>query len=242
MGGEMRDNPRLFINFPFSIGAEIPLCKEHAHYVHNVMRLKEGDEITVFNGEDGEYSAKIKSCSKKSVIVELVTKLREQETLPDLTLFFAPIKGHRNDNIIEKATELGIANLRPILTERTIVRKINTDKYLLTAIEAAEQCERLNIPKIAELNYLASAIEGFDGKVLFADEAGGGKTIANANPEKDERIALLVGPEGGFSDKEREFLLSHTNVIPIALGKRILRADTAAIAGLTLLQTFYGDF
>jgi 16S rRNA (uracil1498-N3)-methyltransferase len=242
MGAKMRDSPRLFINFPLKFGADITLCKEHTHYIHNVMRLKEGDKITVFNGEDGEYLANIKTASKKSVQIVLEEKIHGQEILPDFTLFFAPIKGHRNDNIVEKATELGIANLNPVLTERTIVRKINIEKYRLTTIEAAEQCERLNIPNIHELTYLVTAVDNFEGKILFADEAGGGQSIATALPEKPQKIAFLVGPEGGFSPKEREFLLSHTNVIPVHFGRRILRADTAAIAGLILLQTFYGDF
>ena len=238
----MRDNPRLYVNAQLFKDEIITLSKEQAHYLVNVMRCGINDYITVFNGKDGEWNCEITSSSKKSCDIAPRNQIRPSEELPDFTLLFAPIKGHRNDNIIEKATELGIANIQPILTERTIVRKINAEKYLLTAIEAAEQCERVNIPLIKDISPLEVAIEEYDGKILFADEYGGGKKIGECFAQPAEKIALLVGPEGGFSQKEHDFTISQSNVIPISLGKRILRADTAAIAGLTLLQTYYGDF
>ena len=239
----MRDKPRLYIDTELAIGQEINLSKEQSHYIANVMRKNIGDEICVFDGKNGEFDAKITQVSKKSVTIECIKQIRAQDNLPNITLFFAPIKGHRNDNIIEKATEIGIKNIFPIISERTIVRKPNIEKYRLNAIEAVEQCESLTIPNFYPEKNLMDAINAFEGdKIFFADEAGGGNFIKNAVSQNDKSIALLIGPEGGFSEGERKKLLTNKKVCPISLGGRILRADTAVITGLALLQSFWGDW
>ncbi len=239
----MRDKPRLFIDTELVIDQEINLSKEQSHYIANVMRKDIGDEICVFDGKNGEFDAKITQVSKKSVTIECIKQTRAQDDLPNITLFFAPIKGHRNDNIIEKATEIGIKNIFPIISERTIVRKPNIEKYRLNAIEAVEQCESLTIPNFYPEKNLMDAINAFEGdKIFFADEAGGGNFIKNAVSQNDKSIALLIGPEGGFSEGERNKLLTNKKVCPISLGSRILRADTAVITGLALLQSFWGDW
>lgn len=245
----MRDKPRLYINQKLEIEMFGNLSKEQAHYLCNVLRLPIGGEFMAFNGFDGEYCAKITEANKKGAIFQCVEKFKEQDEVPNISLFFAPIKGHRNDNIIEKATEIGIKNIQPIITERTIVRKINVEKYQAIAIEAAEQCERLNVPDIQEIKGLFEVLEYTDKGVaiLFADELGAtelssAKDIASINLRDKAKIALLIGPEGGFSAKEREKILKYENVTPITLGPRILRADTAVISGLTLIQKFGGDW
>lgn len=239
----MRDKPRLFIDIDLAIGQEITLSKEQSHYIANVMRKNIGDEICVFDGKNGEFDAKITQASKKSVAIECINQTREQDNLPNITLFFAPIKGHRNDNIIEKATEIGIKNIMPIISERTIVRKPNIEKYRLTAIEAVEQCESLTIPNFSQEKNLIDAINSFEGdRIFFADEAGGGNYIKDAVSQNDKSIALLIGPEGGFSESERKRILENKKVSAISLGIRILRADTAVITGLALLQSNWGDW
>ena len=215
----MRDKPRLFIDTELVIDQEINLSKEQSHYIANVMRKDIGDEICVFDGKNGEFDAKITQVSKKSVTIECIKQTRAQDDLPNITLFFAPIKGHRNDNIIEKATEIGIKNIFPIISERTIVRKPNIEKYRLNAIEAVEQCESLTIPNFYPEKNLMDAINAFEGdKIFFADEAGGGNFIKNAVSQNDKSIALLIGPEGGFSEGERKKLLTNKKVCPISLG------------------------
>lgn len=239
----MRDKPRLFIDKELVIDQEINLSKEQSHYIANVMRKNIGDEICAFDGVNGEFDAIITQASKKSVTIKCVKQTRAQDDLPNITLFFAPIKGHRNDNIIEKATEIGIKNIFPIISERTIVRKPNIEKYRLTAIEAVEQCESLTIPNFYPEKNLMDAINSFEGdRIFFADEAGGGNYIKNAVSQNDKSIALLIGPEGGFSESERNRILENKKVCPVSLGKRILRADTAVISGLALLQSNWGDW
>lgn len=239
----MRDFPRLYINDLLEIGANIQISKEQSHYLANVMRKKLDDKIIVFDGKNGEFIAKICELSKKSIIIEIIEQTRLQTNLPQITLFFAPIKGHRNDNIIEKATEIGVKNIVPIITERTIVRKPNIEKYHQNIIEAAEQCEGLCIPLVFDEVHLFEAIENFQGdKILFADEAGGGNFINNILSQNDKNIGILIGPEGGFSEKERDLLLSNSKIYPVSLGPRILRADTAAICSMAIIQQFWGDW
>lgn len=239
----MRDKPRLYLNQSLKIGHEIELSYDQFHYVCNVMRKKINDDILVFDGQNGEFNAKITQIAKKSAKIECIELVRPQSQLPNITLFFAPIKGHRNDNIIEKATEIGTLNIAPIITERTIVRKPNIEKYMATAIEAVEQCEGLNLPNILPEANLIDAITKYDGDIIFfADEAGGGKFIKNCVSPNYQKTALLIGPEGGFTPIERKKLLEMPKICPISLGPRILRADSAAICGLTLLQSSWGDW
>lgn len=244
-GGNMKFIPRLYIDDAIlGEGVEFPLSKPHCHYLFNVLRLGENDEFFGFDGKNGQWLIKIIAASKKNGMAKCIEQTREQEFLPDLTLYFAPIKGHRNDAIIEKATELGATKIIPVITEHTIVRKTNSEKMRANAIEAAEQCERLNVPQIEETISLDSLLGSYpeNAALVFADEAGDGVFIADALKNAPEKLGLLIGPEGGFSPKERERIISHKATIPISLGKRILRADTASFAGLSLIQTFWGDW
>lgn len=239
----MRDSPRIFTDNALIIDAEIEIDRDQTHYLVNVLRKGEGDEVVIFNGKDGEFCAQIGKIGKKSALLKCLSKTREQNQLPEVTLLFSPIKGHRNDNIIEKATEIGTKTIQPIICERTIVRNANIEKYRANAIEAAEQCEGLNIPMIAPACNLTDAINSYTGElILFADEAGGGKSVQELIHEGINSVALLIGPEGGFSDNERRKLLQNEKVRAFSLGPRILRADTAVISGLTLIQSHFGDW
>ncbi len=239
----MRDSPRIFVENDLSIGIKFEIDRAQTHYLSHVLRKSVGDEVLVFNGRDGEYRAKITNIGKKSAALECDGYTRQQTELPELTLLFSPIKGHRNDNIVEKATEIGVKYIAPVICERTIVRNANIEKYRANAIEAAEQCEGLNIPQIADAKNLFDAINNFEGDtILFADEAGGGTSPTEINNNQMKSLGLLIGPEGGFSERERQKLLENPKVIAISLGSRILRADTAAITALALIQSHWGDW
>lgn len=240
---QMRDSPRIFIETDLFQSGNFELNRDQTHYLLNVLRKGIGDEVIVFNGRDGEFCAKIENIGKKSTNLVTVSKIRDQNELPNLTLLFSPIKGHRNDNIVEKATEIGTKCLFPIICERTIVRNANIEKYRANAIEAAEQCEGLNVPQILPASHLFDAINNIDcDLILFADETGGGKAIGDIIDQNIKSIALLIGPEGGFSNQERQKLLQYEKVKAFSLGPRILRADTAAITGLALIQSNWGDW
>lgn len=210
-----------------------------AHYLAHVLRLPLGGEVLVFNGRDGEWLCHLQRADKKGGLVLCATQTRLQIQLPALTLLFAPVKGDRTDYVVEKATELGVTRLVPILTARTIVRKPNLDRLRARAVEAAEQCERLCVPMLSEpcaLDRLFDSPNG-DGVILFADEAGDAHTIAQAMGDTHTPpSALLIGPEGGFTPEERTRLRQLPHVRPVSLGPHILRADTAAIAGLALMS------
>lgn len=241
----MRDSPRIFIDDELSMCQSITLSHSHAHYLTNVMRLNYvGAEVLVFNGKDGLWQCQIKEIGKKFCTIMPVLQIKEQDVLLPLILYFAPIKGGRTESIVEKATELGVTKIVPIITERTIVRKINPDKMRLIAIEAAEQCERLNVPKIAgEISLddlLSSDLQG--QTIFFADELLASRSINLASVDKSQIIGLIVGPEGGFSEKEREKINQISSFLPVSLGKNILRADTACFAGLSIIQAQRGDW
>ncbi len=241
----MRDNPRLFISDELQLCQAITLSHAHAHYLNNVMRLNYvGAEVLVFNGKDGLWQCEIKEIGKKFCVLMPILQIKEQYTQKPLTLYFAPIKGGRTESIIEKATELGATRIVPILTERTIVRSVNIEKLRLIAIEAAEQCERLSIPQIENaisLEQLVSAPRENE-LVFFADEAHQNISIFHANIAIDRPVGLLVGPEGGFSAKERELIVANQSFMAISLGPHILRADTSCFAGLSLIQSKWGDW
>jgi 16S rRNA (uracil1498-N3)-methyltransferase len=204
-----------------------------------VLRLPLGGAFLVFNGRDGEWLCHLQRADKKGGQALCFSQERPQALLPELSLLFAPIKGDRTDYVVEKATELGVTRLVPILTARTIVRKPNLDRLRARAVEAAEQCERLCVPMLSEpcsLDRLYESPNG-DGVILFADEAGDAPTIAGAMGDTQAPpSALLIGPEGGFTPEERARLRQLPHVRPVSLGPHILRADTAAIAGLVLMS------
>lgn len=250
--------PRLFLDSPLHEGAHIELGKEACHYILTVMRLKGGDQVRIFNGQDGEWLGELGDVSKKTAILTVTQKLRDQRKTPDLELLFAPVKKTRTDFIVEKATELGVSIIRPVLTHRTIADKVRVERLMATAREAAEQTERLDLPEVDDAISLDKVLKDWpEGRVLiFCDEAGdnpgedwGGDT-GRAGPlldvlktlDPNQPVSLLIGPEGGFDDKERTLLRSLDCVRPVSLGPRILRADTAACAALGVIQAVIGDW
>lgn len=243
----MRENytlTRLYTDDSLHVGATLNLSKDHTHYLQNVLRMSEGDSLKLFNGRDGEWRADISALTKRSATVRVVERLRPQHTVPDIWLCFAPIRRHRNAFILEKATELGVAVLQPVLTQRTQFGKLKLDKLTSQIIEAAEQTERLCLP---ELNNPASLDEmlkdwNVNRILIMADEEGDCPPAFDVFQDLSGPVALLTGPEGGFTPQERERLRAQDYVKPVSLGPRILRADTAALAMLSLWQAVQGDW
>ena len=243
----MRENytlTRLYIDAALTQGAAIELPADQARYLGMVLRKNAGDELRVFNGQDGEWRAQISAITKRAASLTVTEQLRAPATCPDIMLCFAPVRKHRTAFIAEKATELGVSTLQPVITARTQFPKLNLDKMRAQVIEAAEQTERLDIPAIRAPLKLAQLIESWDAAraLIFADEAGGAQPAGKALAAVKGRAAILIGPEGGFTPQERELLLAQDFVTPVSLGPRILRADTAALALLTLWQSAQGDW
>lgn len=242
----MRENytlTRLFVGADLGEGAAVDLPREQAHYLGNVLRKSVGDAVRVFNGRDGEWRAEIAALGKKGAQLTCVESLRSQTEVPDITLVFAPVRKHRTAFIIEKATELGVRKLQPVITARTQFPRLNIEKARLQAIEAAEQTERLDVPEIAAATPLKNILAAWDSTpILFADEAGDALRAEDAVKHAPAPAAILIGPEGGFTEGEREELRAMACVSAVTLGPRILRADTAALAMLTLWQIGVGDW
>lgn len=233
--------PRLYVEQTLLDGADIVLEGQPAHYLGAVLRLSEGAQVKLFDDRTGEWLAEVVGASRRRVSLHIVRKLRDREPVPDLWLLFAPIKRGRIDWIAEKAAELGIAKLVPVLTQRTIVDRVNTDRLLAHMIEAAEQCERTALPSIAEPKKLAFLLNDWpsDRALLFADETGGRPLASAIAPGP---AAILIGPEGGFTAEEREMIVAVPQAKPVSLGPRILRADTAAVAAISLWMAAAGDW
>ena len=237
----MRPNytlPRLYLDAPLS--GEIALSKAHAHYLGTVLRKGEGERVRLFNARDGEWSAEVVSAAKRAMTVRVVERLREPHFVPDIRLLFAPIRKHRMSVVLEKATELGVRTLQPVITERTQFPKVNLERARAQIVEAAEQTERLDLPALHAPVPLFGAVG--ERPVLFADEAGNAVQVWDALESVSTPLNILIGPEGGFAPAEREQLRALPNLHPVTLGPRILRADTAAIAMLTLVQARVGDW
>ena len=236
---------RLYVEGNLAAGAEAGLSEAQVHYLRNVMRAGAGQNLRLFNGRDGEWRARITKLGKRDGMAVCEERIRAQECESDLWLLFAPVKRAPIDYLVEKATELGVASLRPVFTQRTIVARVNLERLRAHAIEAAEQSQRLSVPEIAEPEKLERALEQWDHarKLIFCDEGGHARPIAEALKNTGaEKWALLTGPEGGFTDDERNWLRGREFVVPVSLGKRILRADTAAIAALGAFQAIAGDW
>jgi 16S rRNA (uracil1498-N3)-methyltransferase len=224
----------------------LTLGPEHAHYLTNVMRIKVGDEVRLFNGRDGEWAGKIAAASKRSVEIALSSQLKPQKGEPDLWLCCAPIKKAHFDYMVEKATELGVAVIQPILTSRTQIRDVNVERCLSIAREAAEQSERLGVPEIKSPIEIAklAATWSKDRALIVCAEWGDAVPVKEsfAQMKNTQKAAIVTGPEGGFSAEELELLRHIANSAFIHLGPRILRADTAAIAALSCWQAACGDW
>jgi 16S rRNA (uracil1498-N3)-methyltransferase len=231
-----RSLPRLFVEQALSAGLSVTV---DGTYLGAVLRLGPGDEVKLFDDRSGEWLAEIVEAGKKRVTLTVGERLREREAVPDLWLLFAPIKRGRIDWLVEKATELGVARLLPVITRRTVVERLNLERLRAHAIEAAEQCERTALPELAEPQKLAATLKAWPAERLlyFADEAGG-EPFAPA----PGAAAILIGPEGGFTDEERAAIRALPQARPVSLGPRILRADTAALAAITLWMAQAGDW
>lgn len=236
---------RLYTEQPLSQSVQVTLSDGQANYLINVMRQKLADRIMLFNGKDGEWLAEIVNIGKKEVVVQVESQSRPQKDEPDIWLVFAPVKHGHIDFMVEKATELGVGELLPVFTERTIVDRVKTERLLANAIEAAELAERLTIPKIHDGQKLTKLLGNFpkDRKIMLCDESGKARPIKEVlDKEKKGKWAIIIGPEGGFTDKEFEMMYNMDNVYPVSLGPRIMRADTAALAALTIWQEHLGDW
>lgn len=233
--------PRLFVDTPLGADATPVIDGPAAHYLLNVMRLKAGDPIRLFDNISGEWLAVVADVAKRSLTLRIESQMRAIEQVPDLWLCFAPVKKARLDWIIEKATELGVARLQPVITERTIVERVKRERLEAQIIEACEQCGRTALPTLAEPVKLPQLLKDWpaDRTLLFADEAGGSPL---ATVDAPPPAAILTGPEGGFTTRERELLIGTASVRRIALGPRILRAETAAIAAVSLWMAQHGDW
>jgi len=235
---------RLFVTSPLATGAAVELGQEQAHYLKNVMRLGEGDAVALFNGGDGEFRARIESFGKRAASLFAEERLRTQQAEPDLWLVFAPIKRARIDYLIEKATELGASALVPIITHHTHVERLKLDRLRAHAIEAAEQSERLTVPRIEEPRALDDVLVAWDAsrRIMLCDESGTAPPAAAVLARQSAvSWAVLIGPEGGFAETELDALRKLPFVSAVSLGPRILRADTAALAGLAVLQALRGE-
>ena len=231
--------PRLFVREQLGEGAHVDLDANQANYLGNVMRLGEGAGLLVFNGESGEWLARIIETGKKRMALAVERRTREPEDIPDVWLAFAPVKRTQTDWLVEKATELGVASLIPVMTRRTIAERVKLERLEAIAIEAAEQCGRTRLPAIEEPVPLAQLLKREGRTLYFADE-GGGESAVSAF--KVGAATILTGPEGGFTDEERAVIRATPNAIPISLGPRILRAETAALAALAAYMTVAGDW
>jgi 16S rRNA (uracil1498-N3)-methyltransferase len=245
MSGYDFRSPRLYVSASLEAGAAVALDRSQAHYLTTVLRLKEGDRVLVFNGRDGEWSATM-APAKRAATLHLDGKTREQTAASDLHYLFAPLKAARLDYMVQKAVEMGASRLQPVLTRHSQVARINLDRMRANAIEAAEQCGILVVPDIGEPIALARLLAERDGGryLLFCDEDAeiADPIAALAAVPQDAPLAVLVGPEGGFAADERAALLKLPNVVRLSLGPRILRADTAAVAALALVQAVLGDW
>ena len=241
----MAQEIRLYVGGEFSAGEEIALPVAQSHYLAIVMRVKTSDKISVFNGKDGQWLAEIVEVSKKSVAITPLKQTRPQVTSPDLWFAFAPLK-NKTEIVVEKAVELGVARILPVITRHSVVRSVNLEKLSAHAIEASEQCERLDIPEICaykDLSYLLGEWKK-DRILLYGDESGGGEALPKVLAElpKNTKLGVLIGAEGGFAADEFAMLRVCDFAKPFGMGARIMRADTAAIAALACVQSQTGDW
>jgi 16S rRNA (uracil1498-N3)-methyltransferase len=232
----------MFVDAELADAARLPLPFAQSHYLLHVMRARIGDRVSLFNGRDGEWLARIAETTRRECTLACERRIAEQDEDDDLWLVFAPVKKTPADYLTQKATELGVSILQPVITRRTIVHRVNTERMRANAIEAAEQSGRTTVPEIREPIELPKllAIWPQERRLLFCDETGG-PPIGDALADRSASPwAVIIGPEGGFDNAEREMIRAVTATVPVSLGKRILRADTAALAALAIWQSQCG--
>ncbi|WIY53470.1 16S rRNA (uracil(1498)-N(3))-methyltransferase [Devosia sp. YIM 151766] len=239
---------RLYVEPDLAMGTALTLNKDQSLYLAAVLRKSVGDEVVLFNGRDGAWLCSLTGDSKKSVTLDIVERIAAQTTPSDLWYGFAPLKNERLDYVIQKAVEMGAGTIQPVSTQFTQVHRLKPERLAANAVEAAEQCEVLTVPTIAPETSLDRLLDGWTEshgtrKLIFADEnESSGSPLSVLQELKGQRIGLLIGPEGGFSEAERTKLRALPFVVPISLGPRILRADTAAVAAMAIIQATIGDW
>ena len=237
--------PRLFVDAALQSGATVTLARDQSNYLGNVLRLSTGDSILVFNGRDGEWLASITG-RKRPDGLEIATQTRPQDRLPELAYVFAPLKHARLDYMVQKAVEMGVSSLQPVLTRFTQVARVNSERMRANVIEAAEQCGILGIADVAEPIAFGRFLDHRKPErlLVFCDEAADvvGPLSVLEGSKAAEGIDVLIGPEGGFAEEERAILLRQPHILRLSLGPRILRADTAGVAALALVQAALGDW
>lgn len=242
---------RLFLRHILADGARIEADRSQSNYLLNVLRLRDGDYVQVFNGSDGEWLAKISASGRRDCALQLMERTRDQTQPNDILYLFAPLKHARLDYMVQKAVEMGAGQLKPVMTQHTQASRVNVERMEANVIEAAEQCGVLSVPEVLEpqslKDVLAAWPEAQPGRcLLFCDEGEASQnpllTLAQLKEKGPQPLAVLIGPEGGFSEDERAQLRGLDFVTPIPLGPRILRADTAAVAALAVVQATIGDW
>ncbi|MCB2015072.1 MAG: 16S rRNA (uracil(1498)-N(3))-methyltransferase [Sphingobium sp.] len=238
-----RSAPRLHVEADLGESITVPVDGNAAHYLISVMRVKDGDAVLLFNGRDGEWAARAADIRKRDLVLECMEQTKALEAVPNFWLCAAPIKKARIDMVAEKACELGVAKLQPVLTSRAVVDKLNLERLRTHMVEAAEQCGRTAVPDIGEMAKLDALLRDWPAErhLFFADELGGAP-MRDAFAAHTGPAALLIGPEGGFTDQEREAIRAHSSAVAISLGPRILRAETAAIAATACWMASNGDW
>lgn len=235
--------PRLFVDQPLSAGLELRIEGGQAHYLLSVMRVKPGSAVKLFDDRTGEWLAEAAAAGKRDLTLRISTQLGPREAVPDLWLCAAPIKRGRIDWVAEKASELGVARLVPVATRRAVVDKLNGERLRAHMIEAAEQCERTALPELADLVPLDRLLRDWpEGRKLFFADEEGGTPLLEALSENAGPAAFLIGPEGGFDPAERESIRACPAAVPVSLGPRILRAETAALAAVSVWMAVAGDW
>lgn len=237
--------PRLYCEQTLSADSELTLSREASHYLVTVLRLGDGSTVQLFNAIDGEWQCSVSQANRKAARVTCDERLREVKLPPDIDYLFAPLKSARLDYLTQKATEMGARRLCPVITRYTIADKVNLDRMRANAIEAAEQCNMVYVPDVAEPEKLSHVLANWpdDRALVFCDErANQTDPVDTLKQVKTGPLAVLLGPEGGFSEKERDMILSVPDVVALSLGPRIMRADTAAVAAMALMQSVLGDW
>jgi 16S rRNA (uracil1498-N3)-methyltransferase len=238
--------PRLYVEAPLRSGAEVPLDRDRSNYLFNVLRLADGAPVLVFNGRDGEWRSSAGKAGKRGGVLRLGEQLRAQTPPGDLHLLFAPLKHARLDYLMQKAVEMGVSRIQAVITQHTQVTRVNLERMRANVIEAAQQCGVLNLAEVAEPLRFGEMLERMEPArvIVFCDEDAEVRdpiaALGRSRPAPP--LAVLLGPEGGFSEAEREALIRRGHVLRISLGPRILRADTAAVAALALVQAVLGDW